>query len=280
MNATEKHTLLIQCPDQKGIVYQVTKILYEHNLNVERNSEFVDENSKRFFMRTECSGKFKEALIVTDLLKVLPAGSLLDIVPDRKKRIILFASKEHHCLSDILVRDMFSELNAHIEAVISNHATLEPLVKKFGVPFYCIDAAGSSHDAQEKKILKVLAKHEFDYLVLAKYMRVLSPKFVSSYANRIINIHHSFLPAFAGANPYRQAYQRGVKIIGATAHFVTDELDQGPIIAQSTIPIDHSYSLEDMVELGRDIEKLVLAKALSLVLEDRVFVAENKTVIF
>jgi formyltetrahydrofolate deformylase len=193
---------------------------------------------------------------------------------------VLLATKESHALGDILIRYMDGDLGADIECVIANHDTLRDLVERFDIPFHHIPAEDMSREDHEAKVMQQIDQYEFDYIVLAKYMRILTPDFVKAYPQKIINIHHSFLPAFIGANPYKQAYERGVKIIGATAHFVTDDLDEGPIIAQDVIPVNHRFSWKDMQRAGRDGEKIVLSRALSLVLQDRVFVNGNKTVIF
>ena len=191
------------------------------------------------------------------------------------------ATKELHALGDILIRHESGELEANILAVVSNYDALESLVNKFDVPYVTVSHENLERHEHERKILESLsAFKDVDYIVLAKYMRILTPEFVDVYKDKIINIHHSFLPAFIGANPYKQAYDRGVKIIGATAHFVNNNLDEGPIIAQEVKHIDHSYGWRDMQRLGRDVEKIVLSRALKLALEDRIFVYANKTVIF
>ena len=200
-------------------------------------------------------------------------------VPVRKKKIIILVTREHHCLSDLVVRFHFNELHAEIQAVIGNHADLRAFTEKMGIPFYHIPYPSLNAEEYESNVLKTIDDYKPDYLVLAKYMRILSPSFVSRFKNRIINIHHSFLPAFKGANPYKRAFERGVKIIGATAHIVNNDLDEGPIIAQQTIGIDHEHELSDMIEAGHEIEKSVLAKALQHILEDRVFVSGNKTIV-
>jgi formyltetrahydrofolate deformylase len=193
---------------------------------------------------------------------------------------VLMATKEHHCLSELLVRHAFGELNARVLAVISNHEELGDLARRFDIPFHFVSHQGLTREAHEAAVLATLAPYRPEFVVLAKYMRILSSEFVAHYPNRLINIHHSFLPAFVGANPYAQAYERGVKIIGATAHFVNEQLDQGPIILQSVIPIDHTQSARDMAQAGRDVEKIVLARSLKLVFDGHVFVNRNKTVIF
>ena len=210
----------------------------------------------------------------------MPSDATIKVIKQKRKKIILMVTKESHCLGDILIRFTDGELEADIEAVVSNYSHLQDLTQKFDIPFHCIEATGLSREEHEAKVIEVLDSYEFDYIVLAKYMRILNPSFVKKYEEKIINIHHSFLPAFIGANPYKQAHDRGVKIIGATAHFVNNMLDEGPIIYQDIIRIDHSYSWQDMKQAGQDVEKNVLAKALRYALEDRIFVYANKTVIF
>lgn len=276
----DTYILLINCFDEKGLVHRITGVLFRHGLNIVSNHEFVDRDTERFFMRTEFAGEFNRSKVEEELAALLPGDTRIVITPRRKKDIIVMVSREHHCLGDLLLRHEYDRLNACITAVISNHSFLEPLVRKFGIPFHCIPAERTGREEHEARVLETLARHPHEYLVLAKYMRILSPSFVARYENRIVNIHHSFLPAFAGANPYLQAYERGVKIIGATAHFVTENLDEGPIIAQSVITVDHTRSAEDMMQAGRDVEKTVLATALRLAFEERVFVSGNRTIIF
>jgi formyltetrahydrofolate deformylase len=276
------HLLLIQCPDERGLIYQITGVLYRHGLNILRNSEFVERDGNVFFMRTEfeLTPEVTAAALLAELRAKLPAAADIRLTDNRKKNIVLLVTKEHHCLSELLVRHAFGELNANILGVISNHEVLGELTRKFDLPFHYLPHEGHSRTTHEAEVLALLATYAPDYVVLAKYMRILSPEFVAPYANRLINIHHSFLPAFVGASPYAQAYARGVKIIGATAHFVNEQLDQGPIIAQSVIPIDHTQSARELAQAGRDVEKIVLARALKLVLEEQVFVHRNKTIIF
>ncbi len=274
------HLLLIQCPDERGLVYKITGVLYAHGLNIERNDEFVERDGNVFFMRTELVGEADAEAITADLRAVLPPTANIRLTDNRKKDIVLLVTKEHHCLSELLVRHAFGELNANILAVISNHEVLGELTRKFDLPFHYLPHEGRSREAHEAEVLALLASYAPDYVVLAKYMRILSADFVAPWANRIINIHHSFLPAFVGASPYAQAFARGVKIIGATAHFVNEQLDQGPIIAQSVIPIDHTQSARELAQAGRDVEKITLARALKLVLDEQVFVHRNKTIIF
>ncbi|MDQ1339105.1 MAG: formyltetrahydrofolate deformylase [Campylobacterota bacterium] len=276
----EKAVLLIETEDERGLVYKVSSVLYEMQINIDQNAEFVEKDIKRFFMRSEISGKFDESELLFKIKNTLPEKAIVKVIPLKKKRIVLMVTKEPHCLGDLLVRHKFGELNATIEAVIGNHDTLKELTEKFNIPFYFVDHSGMSRHEHEEKMAEIIDSYKPEYIVLAKFMRVLNPEFVKKYENKIINIHHSFLPAFIGAKPYQQAYERGVKIIGATAHFVNNNLDEGPIIAQSVISVDHSDSAENMAGLGRDVEKIVLARALKLAFEDRVFVNRNKTVIF
>ena len=276
----DRAVLLIETEDAKGLVYKAGSVLYEMGLNIDHNGEFVEKSTGRFFMRTELSGPIDTAQLQSRLQAALPTETIIKLLPIKKKRIVVLVTKESHCIGDLLIRHEFGELNAEIVAVVGNYEILKPLTEKFDIPFHYVDHIGLEREAHEMKMMEIIDGYAPDYLVLAKFMRVLTPLFVKHYANRIINIHHSFLPAFIGAKPYQQAYDRGVKIIGATAHFVNDNLDEGPIIAQNVINVDHSYSAEDMANAGHDVEKIVLAKALKVVFEDRVFVNQNKTVIF
>jgi len=264
----QNYILLVDCSDEKGLIHKITGVLYENGLNIISNSEFVEEESDHFFMRSEFTGEVNEHLIITQLRDGLPENANIDLIKQRKKKIIVFVSREHHCLGDLLIKNEYEEINAEIVAVISNHPDLESLVSKFKIPFYCFSHQNKTREDHEEEILKILEKFKQDYVVLAKYMRILTPNFVSKFKNRIINIHHSFLPAFIGAEPYVQAFQRGVKIIGATSHFVVEELDEGPIIVQEVIQVDHKYSVKDMQRAGREVEIISLSKALKLVFED------------
>ena len=276
----ERAVLRIETEDAKGLVYKVSSIIYDMDLNIDQNGEFVEKSTGRFFMRTELAGEVDKNVLLSRLQEVLPKNSVIELRPVQKKKIVILVTKEAHCIGDLLIRHEFGELNAEIAAVVGNYEILKPLTEKFGIPFHWVDTNGISREDHEKKMIEIIDSYDPEYLVLAKFMRVLTPGFVGHYENRIINIHHSFLPAFIGAKPYQQAYDRGVKIIGATAHFVNNDLDEGPIIAQNVINVDHSVSAEDMANAGHDVEKIVLAKALKLVFEDKVFVNKNKTVIF
>ena len=272
--------LLISSPDTQGLVAKVASILYSHHLNIERNDEHVDLEHNHFFMRTLFSGEIEEEALLQELCLALPQEAKISLKDTSKKSIIILCTKENHCLGDLLLRHQSGELNAEIKAVISNHEDLRGLSEKFEIPYFCVNSQTHSREEQEEKMLEIIQGFQVDYLVLAKYMRILSPSFVEQFENQIINIHHSFLPAFIGANPYKQAYDRGVKMIGATSHFVNDNLDEGPIITQDIIHINHSYSWQEMQKAGRDVEKIVLARGLKLALEDRIFVFGNKTIVF
>ncbi len=273
--------ILIDCTDKKGLVFTTSKLFYELELNILSNHEFVDSDNNKFFMRSVVEGDIDEVTLNEKLTDVLSADINFHVVSPRKKNIVLMVTKESHCLGDILIRYEAGELDANIVGVVSNYELLKPLVEKFDIPYFCVSHEGLDRNEHELKVLECLEQfNDIDYIVLAKYMRILTPHFVEVYSDRIINIHHSFLPAFIGANPYKQAHERGVKIIGATAHFVNNDLDEGPIISQDVINVNHDHSWKDMQRAGRDVEKITLSRALKLALEDRIFVHKNKTVIF
>ncbi len=274
------HILRIDCPDRAGLVYQITGVLFRHGCNILSNHEFVDPTTSHFFMRTAFTTETAIDGIVPELETLLPTTARLRLAIVGKRPVVVLATKEAHCLGELLLRHAYEEFPAQILAVISNYATLAPLATQFGIPFHHITHEGRERDAHEAQMLACAAQYAPAYLVLAKYMRVLTPAFVAQYPDRILNIHHSFLPAFIGASPYRQAFARGVKQIGATGHIVTNELDTGPIIAQSVLPVDHTATPASMAQAGRDVEKLVLAQALRLLLEDRVFLHQGRTVVF
>jgi len=273
------YIIKIDCPDQKGLVHEISGILFSFGLNMVENEEFVDHVNKHFFMRSEVVGELDRRLVYHKLNEALPNEAMIQITEKRKKDIIIFATKEYHCLGDLLVRHQFDELRANIQAVISNHNYLKAFTEKFQIRFHHVSAEGVERKVHEEKIANILNQYNPEYLVLAKYMRILTPEFTGRYANKIVNIHHSFLPAFIGAKPYVQAYERGVKLIGATAHFVNDNLDEGPIINQDVIHTNHKSDAKMMARAGRDVEKIVLANALKLVFDDRVFVHKNRTII-
>lgn len=276
-----KYRVLIDANDEKGLVHKVSSVFYNYDLNILSNSEFVDKESNKFFMRSVVDGDVNKEQLTNEILEILPKNSSVKVIEPKKKNIIIMATKEMHALGDILVRHEAGELEANILAVVSNYDTLEPFVSKFDIPYITVSHEGLERSDYETKVIEAIHSFEdVDYIVLAKYMRILTPRFVETFEDKIINIHHSFLPAFIGANPYKQAYDRGVKIIGATAHFVNNNLDEGPIIAQEVIHVNHAYGWRDMQRSGRDVEKVVLSRALKLALEDRIFVYANRTVIF
>lgn len=273
--------VLIQCDDRKGLVALISRILASHNLNIAALREFVDPSASLFFARFLCQGAAQpDDGLRAQLLKELPDGAQVQVNPPMPKRLGVMVSKEYHCLGDIMTRHFFESEHYRVCCVVGNHEDLREYTERFGVPFHWVTHEGKSKQAFEEEMLTHLAAYAPDYLVLAKFMRILTPDFVRQYPQRIINIHHSFLPAFAGSRPYRQAFERGVKLIGATAHFVSDELDAGPIITQSTIEVDHNYTVLQMVEAGKEVEKAVLNKAIQLVCNDQVFVSNNKTIVF
>lgn len=271
--------IIIQCIDRVGLVAGISRILSESQLNIVSMREHVDKAEHQFFMRLEVDGTAEEVSLKQKMQQVLPEGAIIHVNPVPDKKIVVMVTREYHCLADILVRNSFGTLGATVLCVIGNHEVLQKICDRFEIPFFLIPYQ-EDKQVSEQQIISRIKSYNPDYIVLAKFMRILSPSFVTSFSNKVINIHHSFLPAFAGASPYRQAFERGVKLIGATAHFVTDDLDEGPIIAQQIIPVNHSFTAADMVNSGKEIETAVLAKALRLVFSDRVFVYKNKTVVF
>jgi formyltetrahydrofolate deformylase len=272
--------IVIQCRDRIGLVGAISSVLAKQQLNIISLREYVDKVENLFFMRLEVEEASDAATLETLIKDILPEGAQITINPLPEKKIIVMVTKEYHCLTDVLIRNFFNTLGAKVLAVVGNHADLQDICERFSMPFFLVSHEQKSKQEFEQQIGEVIQQHEPDYIVLAKFMRILSPQFVAQYPMRVINIHHSFLPAFVGASPYRQAFERGVKLIGATAHFVSNELDEGPIIAQQIIPVNHSFTVTDMVKSGKEIETSVLAKALKMVFEDRVFVYNNKTVVF
>jgi len=272
--------ILIQCKDQVGLVASITNVLAVRQLNIVSMREHVDVEANRFFARLVISKEQDVTDLKQELKAVLPEDAVVSVNPKPEKKVVVLVTKEYHCLSDILIRHHFQTLGATVQCVIGNHELLGDICRRFDVPFHFVSHESKSKEQFEEEIKKQMNVYSFDYIILAKFMRILSPQFVEQFPLRIINIHHSFLPAFIGASPYRQAHSRGVKMIGATAHFVTNDLDEGPIIEQQIIPVNHTFAIEDMVKAGKEIEKSVLAKAMKLVLEDRVFVYLNKTVVF
>ena len=274
-------TILISCPDQVGLVTNITRVLASHQLNIIAMREFVDEQNKAFFTRIACTGVFEETEKLKEkLLQNLPDEAEVTLITKKEKQIVVLVTKEYHCLAEILIKNQFKTLGANVKAVIGNYEELRDFTEKLGIPYFYVTHIDKDKSQFEKQVKEIINQFDADYLVLAKFMRILSSDFVKDYSAKIINIHHSFLPAFIGANPYRQAFERGVKIIGATAHFVTDNLDEGPIITQHTTHVDHNFGVKEMIRAGKEIEKKVLLEALELIFEDRVFVSGNKTIVF
>lgn len=278
-------TLLITCPDRKGIVATVAEFLYKHNANILHADEHQDSEKNLFFLRTEwdMSGfaldKKKFDTRFSPIANKFQMKWKVFYSADKPK-IAIFVSKEEHCLADLLYRHKSKELHCGVSLIVSNHPDAKALAGFHGIPFHEIGVNKDNKSDAEQKILSLLKKNNVDLVVLARYMRILSAEFIQAFGNPIINIHHSFLPAFIGAKPYHQAYERGVKVIGATAHYVTADLDQGPIIEQDVLGVSHRDSVEDLVQKGKDIEKIVLSRAVKLHIENRVLTYGNKTVVF
>ena len=277
--------LLLSCPDRKGLVSEISYFVSNNGGNITDLDEHVNQEEKTFFIRI--AWDLKDFKIPVDKLNeaFTPLAEKFDAeweinFSNIKPRLAVFVSKYDHCLQEVLWRHKIGEFRADITAVISNHPDLENLAEHYSVPFYHFPITKENKAVQEQKEIELLHELKVDAVILARYMQILSTKFVAEFPNRIINIHHSFLPAFIGGNPYKQAYERGVKIIGATSHFVTENLDEGPIIVQDIIPISHRDSTKDLVRKGRDLERLVLAKAIHYYLEHRVLVHRGKTIIF
>ncbi|MGJ7035311.1 formyltetrahydrofolate deformylase [Anoxybacillus eryuanensis] len=282
----DRARLLISCPDQPGIVAAVTTFLYEQGANIVESSQYsTDPEGGTFFLRIEFDApnisKRKEAIEgeFATIAQQFEMKWRLSLHTHMKK-VAIFVSKEEHCLLELLWEWQAGELLADFALVISNHEHMREIVESFGIPYYYIPVTKETKQEAEEKQIQLLKEYDIDVIVLARYMQILSPRFVATFPARIINIHHSFLPAFVGARPYEQAYRRGVKLIGATSHYVTDDLDEGPIIEQDVERVDHKHHVEDLKRIGRMIEKTVLVRALKWHLEDRVIIHENKTIVF
>jgi formyltetrahydrofolate deformylase len=279
------YTLTASCPDQVGIIARVSGFIAGQGGWILESSYHSDNNENRYFMRMEIRASSLACSAEEFRQKFAPLAASLAMdwqISDSavKKRVVVLVSKQEHCLYDLLARWQAKELDIDIPCVISNHETFRGFVEWHGIPFHHVPVRPDSKPAAYAEVSRLFQEAAGDCMVLARYMQIIPPELCAVYPGRIINIHHSFLPSFVGAKPYHQAYQRGVKLIGATCHFVTPELDQGPIIEQDVIRIDHSDSVEDMVRYGKDIEKAVLARGLRYFLEDRVLLHGNKTVVF
>ena len=279
--------LLISCPDRKGLIAAISSFVAMHDGNILSADQYVSEreSGSTFFMRLEIEGEGfgLERDELEGAFAPLARKHGMDwrvSYTDAPKRMAILVSRYDHCLTDLLWRWDSGELEAEIPLVVSNHTDLASRVEAYGIPFYHLPVSRETKAEQESKMLDLLAGHNVDLVVLARYMQILSPKFVDAYPDRIVNIHHSFLPAFAGADPYRRAHERGVKTIGATAHYVTEELDAGPIIHQDVAHVTHRDTVDDLVRLGREVERRVLARAVRWHLEDRILVDGVRTVVF
>ena len=278
--------LLLHCPDKPGILAEVTDFITVNKGNIIYLDQYVDHVENIFFMRIEW--ELKDFLVpqekIEDYFRTLYGQKYeMDFrlyFSDVKPRMAIFVSKLSHCLFDMLARYTAGEWNVEIPLIISNHPDLQHVAERFGIPFYLFPITKETKEEQERKEMELLAKHKITFIILARYMQVISEQMINAYPNKIINIHHSFLPAFVGAKPYHAAFQRGVKIIGATSHYVTTELDAGPIIEQDVVRITHKDSIEDLVNKGKDLEKIVLSRAVQKHIERKVLAYKNKTVIF
>ena len=281
-----KLTILIHCNDQSGIIASVTNFIANNNGNIVYIDQHVDREQNIFFMRLE--SEFESTTFKTEAFKLTFKQDLADkfgmkwriYSTEDKPKMALFVSKYDHCLYDILGRYNSGELDVDIPFIISNHATLKPIADSFNIPFYHIPVTKDTKAQAEDQQLELCKKHGINFIVLARYMQIVSSKIINQYPNKVINIHHSFLPAFVGAKPYHSAYKRGVKIIGATSHYVTEALDAGPIIEQDVARVSHTHAIADLIAKGRDLEKIVLANAIKLHIKRKVMVFNNKTVIF
>ena len=278
--------LLLHCPDKPGILAEVTDFITVNKGNIIYLDQYVDHVENIFFMRIEW--ELKDFLVpkekIEDYFETL-YGQKYDMIfrlyfSDVKPRMAIFVSKMSHCLFDMLSRYTAGEWNVEIPLIISNHPDLQHVAERFGIPFHLFPITKETKEEQERKEMELLAQNNITFIVLARYMQVISEQMISAYPNKIINIHHSFLPAFVGARPYHAAFERGVKIIGATSHYVTTELDAGPIIEQDVVRITHKDSIEDLVNKGKDLEKIVLSRAVQKHIERKVLAYKNKTVIF
>lgn len=278
-------TLLISCPDRKGLVASITDFIFKHEGNILHLDQHVDVEDNIFFMRVEWDlANFKiwrqdiakEFQVLADSFKMTWQLHFSDNTP----RMAIFVSKQSHCLYDILSRWQSGEFNVDIPLIVSNHPNLQSVAEKFDIPYHIFPITKDTKAEQEQAQLQLLEEHNIDFIVLARYMQIVTDNFVQHYPQNVINIHHSFLPAFVGAKPYHQAYARGVKIIGATSHYVTADLDAGPIIEQDVTRVTHKDSVKDMVRKGKDLEKSVLSRAIWYHLQNRILVYNNKTVVF
>lgn len=278
-----KMILLLKCKDHPGIVAQLTHLIATNQGNILDLEQYTEAEHNQFFVRIHWTAPAMDSPTWERILQPTIAklnGTYKLITPNLTTNLAILVSKESHCLYDLLARHQSGEINANIKIIIANHPDLEQVVIQFGYKFLHIPIAPGKKSQQEQLILETLAQHNVDSIILARYMQILSPEFIRHYPEHIINIHHSSLPAFAGAKPYHRAWERGVKSIGATAHFVTDDLDEGPIISQATQSISHRYQVNDLINLGKNLEKSTLATALNIYLNHKVIIANNRTIVF
>lgn len=284
-NTPQTATLLVTCSDRKGLVAALAQLLYGHGANILDADQHTDPVAGQFFQRI----RFDLSEIHTD--RIALEHAITEVADrfsmswrlsysDNTKRVALFVSRYDHCLYDLLLRHRSGELRCDLVAVVSNHPDLAPIAEQFSVPFHHVPITSATKSEQESKQVQLIVDLKVDLVVLARYMQILSPEFVAKLSGRVINIHHSFLPAFVGQKPYHQAFERGVKLVGATAHYVTAALDEGPIIEQDVVRATHRDSVDDLVRKGRDLEKTVLARAVRWHLDDRILIYANKTVVF
>jgi formyltetrahydrofolate deformylase len=277
--------LLVSCPDQKGVVASISDFIFHHNGNILHADEHADEGSNLFLMRIEFDPSGFDISLADFAQHFSPIAGKFQMTwrlaqSSYRSKMVILVSKYDHCLVDLLYRHKSGELACDVPLIISNHPDNQPIADFYRIPYVTVPVPKDSKSEAEQKILGLLREHGPDFIVLARYMQILSTDFVNQYPHRIINIHHSFLPAFVGAKPYHQAFLRGVKLIGATSHYVTEVLDDGPIIEQDVVRISHRDSLDDLLQKGRDLEKVVLSRAVRWHIENRVLLYGNKTVVF
>ena len=277
--------LTLNCVDKSGIVADVTRLIFEVGGNIMDAQQHREELDSQFFMfikfdianlnctRQELNEEFKTLAVKYEMSWSLNFS-------DKKKRLAIMVSKYDHCLYDLLLRHQYGELESEVALIISNHLDLENVAEHFGIPYFYIKRDKSNREEADKKALDILNSHKTDFVAMARYMQILTPTILDSFPNKVINVHHGFLPAFKGAKPYHQAYEKGVKLIGASSHYATVELDMGPLIEQETAHVDHTYCVDDLVRLGRNIESKVLAEAVKAHCEDRIIVYKNRTIVF
>ncbi len=278
-------TYLIQCKDNKGLLANITSFFYEKGFNILNCQQHTDTHIDKYFMRIKldmADMKMSKNSLETDFAEFASQYELKWSVnySNNKKNMAVLVSKTSHCLYELLLKHGEGDLDCNIPLIISNHPDLEYVAEQFKIPFYCLAITKETKKEQETKIIELLKKHHIDLVVLARYMQILSNDFVSQYEEKLINIHHAFLPAFQGANPYQRAYERGVKLIGATAHYATAELDEGPIIEQNVERVTHESAIEDLKRIGKDIESVVLSNAVKSHLDNQIIVTNNRTIVF